>query len=134
MSGSGIKPDSTCLKNIFNTETMEEITSSLESLIEKATEYGKTSFELVKLKAIDKASGMVSSLLSSWLVLVLLSSFMLFVSFGLALWLGEILGKVYFGFFAVAAFYGFTGVLIHFFLHEPIKKWIRNIFIKQVLK
>ena len=129
-----MKPDSTCLKNIFNTETMEEITSSLESLIEKATEYGKTSFELAKLKAIDKASGMVSSLLSNWIVLVLISSFMLFVSFGLALWLGEILGKVYFGFFVIAGFYGFIGVLIHFFLHDPIKKWISNIFIKQVLK
>ncbi len=112
---------------------MEEITSSIESFIEKATEYGKTSFELEKLKAIEKMSALVSSLMSNWLVLVLLSSFMLFLSIGLALWLGEILGKIYFGFFVIAAFYGLTGLLIHFFLHGSIKKRISNIFIKQVL-
>jgi len=113
---------------------MEEITSSIESLLEKATEYGKTSFELAKLKAIDKIADIVSSLLPHWLVLVLTSSFMLFLSFGAALWLGEILGKIYFGFFVVAAFYGITGILVHFFLHQTIKRCINNNFIKQILK
>ena len=35
---------------------MEENTKILESLIESATEYGKTSIELVKLKVLDKTT------------------------------------------------------------------------------
>jgi hypothetical protein len=122
------------LKNIFNTETMEENTSSIESLIEKATEYGKTSLELAKLHVLDKTAEVVSSLLSNSLVLVIISSFMLFVSLGLALWLGEILGKIYFGFFIVAGFYGLTGILIHFFLRKWLKKCVGDSIIKQMLK
>jgi hypothetical protein len=113
---------------------MEENTNSIESLIEKATEYGKTSFELAKLNALDKTSEVVSSLLSHSLVLVIVSAFLLFLSLGLALWLGEILEKIYLGFFIVAAFYGITGIFIHFFLHDWLKKCIGNNTIKQILK
>ena len=113
---------------------MEENTSSIESLIEKATEYGKTSFELAKLKALDKTSEVVSSLFSHTLVLVIIASFLLFLSLGLALWLGEILEKIYLGFFIVAAVYGLAGILIHFFFHEWLKKCIGNSIIKQILK
>ena len=113
---------------------MEENTSSIESLIEKATEYGKTSFELAKLKALDKTSEVVSSLFSHTLVLVIIASFLLFLSLGLALWLGEILEKIYLGFFIVAAVYALVGILIHFFLHEWIKKCVGNNLIKQMLK
>jgi hypothetical protein len=52
----------------------------------------------------------------------------------LAVWIGDILGKLYFGFFVVAAFYGITGIIIHFFMHDRLKKIVRNNFIKQVLK
>jgi hypothetical protein len=59
---------------------------------------------------------------------------MLFLSLGLAGWLGEILGNAYYGFFVVAAFYGIAGIIIHFFMHKWLKKMVRNNFIKQVLK
>ena len=113
---------------------MEENTSPIESLIEKATEYGKTSLELAKLNAIDKTCEVVSTLLTHLLVLVIVSSFLLFISLGLALWLGEILEKIYLGFLLVAAFYGVTGILIHYFFHESIKKSVGNNLVKQILK
>ena len=40
---------------------MEDNAKLFESLLERATEYGKTSYELVKLKALDKTSDVVSS-------------------------------------------------------------------------
>ena len=40
---------------------MEDNKKLFESLIDRATDYGRTSFELVKLKAVDKASDVVSS-------------------------------------------------------------------------
>jgi hypothetical protein len=113
---------------------MEDNTGLLELLLEKATDYGKTSVELVKLKTIDKASDVVSSMVPHSVVFVLLASFMLFLNLGLALWLGDILGKTFYGFFAVAAFYVVAGLVIHFFMHKWIKRLVGNYFIKTVLK
>lgn len=113
---------------------MEENKKLLESLMDRATDYGKTSFELVKLKAVDKTSDVVSSIISHTFVLVLAASFMLFCSMGLALWLGEILGKLFYGFFVIAAFYVVMGTVVHLFMHKSLKKIIRNYVIKQLLK
>lgn len=106
----------------------------LESLVERATDYGKTSFDLVKLQAVDKSSEVVSSVIPHTVVLILFSSFMLFLNLGLALWLGEILGKIFYGFFVVSAFYILTGLIIHLFLHKTLKSLIRNYVIQQLLK
>ncbi len=113
---------------------MEDNAKLIGSLLERASEYGKTSYELVKLKALDKASDVASSLIPHTVVFVLIVSFLLFLSLGLAFWLGEILGKVYYGFFVVVAFYGIVGIVMHFFMHKWLKKLIGNYIIKQVLK
>jgi len=113
---------------------MEDNTKFLESLLEKATEYGKTSFELVKLKAIDKTTDIVSSLIPHSVVFVLIASFLIFLNLGLALWLGEILGKIFYGFFVVAGFYVIIAIIIHFFMHKRIKRLVGNYFIRRVLK
>lgn len=113
---------------------MEDITNTIETLLGKATDYGKSSYELAKLKTLDKTSDVVSTLLANSVVWVILSSFMLFLNLGLAFWLGEILGKIYFGFFVVAVFYGILGVLIYLFMRDWIRKVVSNNFIKQMLK
>jgi fatty acid desaturase len=59
---------------------------------------------------------------------------MLFLNLGIALWLGDILGKPFWGFFVVAAFYILVGIVIHFFMHNWIKRLVGNYFIKRVLK
>jgi hypothetical protein len=113
---------------------MEDITTSIESLLEKTTQYGKTSLELAKLKIADKAIDIVSSLIPHSVVVMVIASFMLFLNIGLALWLGDILNKTFYGFFVVAAFYILSGIVIHFFMHKWIKKLVGNYFIKHVLK
>ena len=113
---------------------MEENIKMIETLLEKATEYGKTSFELIKLKTLDKTTDIVSTLIPQSFVFIAIMSFILFINIALALWLGDILGKVFYGFIAVAALYGFSAIVIHFFLHKWIKKHIRNSIIKMVLK
>jgi hypothetical protein len=113
---------------------MEDKAKILDSLLECAADYGKTSYELVKLRAVDKTSDIVSSLIPHSVVFVLFVSFMLFLNLGLAFWLGDILGKTFFGFFVVAAFYVIAGLFIHFFMHKWLKRLICNYFIKQVLK
>lgn len=113
---------------------MEDNAKLIETLFEKATDYGKTSLELVKLKAIDKTSDIVSSIIPHSVVFVVLVLFMLFLNLGIAFWLGEIMGKIFYGFFIVAAFYILTGIILHLFLHNRIKNLLYNYFIKQSLK
>jgi hypothetical protein len=113
---------------------MEENSKLIESILERTTEYGKTTLELVKLKALDKTTDVVSSLFPNSLVFTMVAVFMFFLNFGLALWLGELLGKVFFGFFVVAAFYGILGIILRLFMHKWLKKVAGNFFIKQVLK
>jgi|ERR1035437_136697 hypothetical protein len=113
---------------------MEEKVNLIESLMEKAADYWKTSFELVKLRAIDRLSDQVSTLVPHSVTLVLVLSFMLFISLGLSLWIGDILGKIYYGFFIVASFYGLVAIILHFFLHRPFKKMVSNYFIRNVFK
>jgi hypothetical protein len=113
---------------------MEENSNLLETLLERASEYGKTSIDLVKLKALDKTTEIVSSVIPLSVVILLVASSMLFLNLGLAFWLGEVLGKIYYGFFIVAAFYVLAGIFIHFFLHKWIKRLVGDYFIKRVLK
>lgn len=113
---------------------MEDNSNLLESLLESAGEYGKTSLELMKLKTIDKTTDIVSTFIPHSIVFVLITSFMLFLNLGLAFWLGEILGKTFYGFFVVSGFYIITGIIIHFFMHKWFKRLIGDYFIKHVLK
>jgi ABC-type multidrug transport system permease subunit len=113
---------------------MEDNAKLIESLIEKATDYGKTTFELVKLRAIDKTSDVVSSFIPSSIVFVLIMSFVLFFNLGFAFWLGEILGKTYYGFFIVAGFYGILAIVLRLLMYKWLKKLVGNYIIKKVLK
>ena len=106
----------------------------IESLLERTVEYGKTSLELVKLKTLDKTSEVVSSFIPHSIVFLFIASLLFFLNLGLAFWLGEIMGNNSYGFFVVAAFYGVLGIVIHFFMHDWLKKKICNYIIKQVLK
>jgi hypothetical protein len=105
-----------------------------ESLFEKASEYGKTSYELVKLKALDKTSDVLSSFIPRSVVFVLIASFILFLNLGIALWLGDLLGKLFYGFFVVSGFYVIAGIVIYFLMHKWLKRIVSDYFIKHMLK
>jgi len=108
--------------------------AKIELLVQSAKDYSKTTYELIKLKMIDKSSDVISSLIPNTIVFVALSTFLLFASLGLVFWLGEIFGKIYFGFFAVAAFYAIVGIIMHFFMHNWLKNSICNGIIVKLLK
>ncbi len=67
-------------------------------------------------------------------VIALIATFTFFLSFGFAIWLGEILGKEYYGFLLIAAFYGIVGIIIRIFMYQWIKKTVSDRLIKHVLK
>ena len=113
---------------------MEDNAKLIETLLEKAADFGKTGYELAKLKALDKTSDVVSSFIPNSIAFLVLASFLLFLSLGSAFWLGEILGKTWYGFFVLAAFYGISWIVVNFLIHKWLKKLFCNYIIKQVLK
>jgi len=113
---------------------MDDNKQLLESLVDRATDYGKTSFELVKLRAVDKASDVVSSVIPGTIVLILVSSFMIFLNLGLAFWIGELIGKLFYGFFVVAGFYFLSGIIVHLFISKPLKSSIRDYVVRKLLE
>lgn len=113
---------------------MEDNTKLVESLLERVTDYGKTSYELVKLKVVDKTTDGLSSFLPNTAIGVIVCNFLLFVNLGLAIWLGKILGELFYGFFIVAAFYAFVAFVMHFFIRKWLKRILYDYMIKQLLK
>lgn len=111
---------------------MEAKENFIEPLLERAEQFSKTSFELLKLKSIDKTADVGSSLTSRFLLVIVLSLFALTLNIAIALWLGDLLGKNYYGFLVVAAFYGLIGIVLYF-THPLIKARVNNSIIKQML-
>lgn len=112
---------------------MENQANFLDPLIEKARVYGKTSIDLYKLKAVEKTSDISSTIISRLTAFLVLSLFVVMSSIGVAFWLGDYFGELYYGFFCVGGFYGVLGVLLYFFLHDWIKERTSNSIVKQML-
>ena len=110
---------------------METQTNSIESLLEKAESYGKTSFELLKLKGLSKTADVTSTLLSRLIFILLVAFFAFTLNIGVALWIGDLLGKAYYGFFIVAGFYGVVSIVL-LIAHPKIKSSVNNNIIKQL--
>lgn len=115
-------------------ETLEDNVKLIESLLESAAKYGKTSYELIRLKTLDKTSDVVSTIIPHSIVFVIIVLFTLFFNLGLAFWLGEMLENVFYGFFVVAAFYGVGALVIHLLMHKWLKQKIYHYMIKQLFK
>jgi len=114
-------------------ENTDDKAGLLGSLLEKAEAYGKTSFELYKLKAVDKAAAALSSVVSSAIALLTLFLFLAMAGTGIALWLGVLLGRMYYGFFCVAGFYALAGIILYLVKDNWIKRSVNNAIIRQAL-
>src|SRR3954464_4707448 len=100
---------------------MNDNATPIELLFEKAEDYGKTSIELLKLNAIDKTADVVSSLTVQLAQCLVVALFTLVINIGIALWIGELLGKIYYGFFIVAGVFFVVFLLLFFFLERWVK-------------
>ncbi len=110
---------------------MEPPPTTFESLIESVESYGKTTIELTKLKALESGSLILVSLVYRLSVASLIFLFVFFLNVGIALFLGEWLGKDYYGFFIVAIIYLIEGIVFHHFLYDWIKKPITDFIFSQ---
>ncbi len=123
------------LINIMNQDHIANEESSLaDGLFKRMREFGIAYFELTKLKAADRLSDIVSSFLPGTVISIMGIIFLLFLNLGLALWLGELLGRAWSGFLIVAGIYLFFGLVIHLFLRRPIKRAAADFIIKQMFR
>ncbi len=112
---------------------MENQESTVELLIDRVKGYAETRIDLLRLKAIDKSTSFLSLLIS--MIVVILVGFIAFLvlSIGIALLLGDLLGKSYYGFFIVAGFYLITGLVLYLFKDKVLKVPMANSMIKKLM-
>jgi hypothetical protein len=113
---------------------MENQSTPVESLIDSAKSYVETRIDLLKLKGIDKSSSFLSLLISMLIVILIGFISVMLLSVGIALLLGELLGKAYYGFFIVALLYLITGFVLYSSREKWLKKPIANSMIHKLME
>lgn len=113
---------------------MKNHETAIEMLFEKTEDCGKTTLELMKLKAINSSADIFASFVVKILLITIIALLIVISNVGVALWIGDLLGKSYYGFFVLSAFYGLIAILLRSYLHQWLKVPISNIIIAQMLK
>ncbi len=112
---------------------MNDNVTHIEMLFDKAEDYGKTTIELLKLRAVRKSADVISSLISKAVISISVALSILILTIGLALWLGKITGESYYGFFIVAGAYALIALVFQLFRHTWIKAPLKNGFISKMM-
>lgn len=106
----------------------------IEVLFEKVESYTKTTLELYRLRAIDKITDVFATIASSLIIAVIIALFFILISIGLALYLGELLGKSYYGFFALSGFYALIALIIAMNRRAWLEIKLNDFLINQIFK
>ncbi|MEO8819648.1 MAG: phage holin family protein [Ginsengibacter sp.] len=112
---------------------MENENTSIEELFFKLKDYGETTLDLLKLKAINKILRFSSTLILSVFSLVLLFLILICVSIGLALVIGIWLGHMYWGFFIMAGLYIIIWLILFLSKKKLLDEPVKNKLIKEIL-
>lgn len=78
---------------------------SIEPLLKSIEEYTATNIQLYKLYLVDFIANFFAEIYTKLIVMALLASCILFFSIGISLWIGDLLGKNYYGFLFVSGLY-----------------------------
>jgi hypothetical protein len=113
---------------------MEEQQTDIDNLLSDAGDYIETRTTLWKLKAIESLSD-VSGELVSGMGMIVISSFVIIIfSIGLALLIGDWVGKSYFGFFIIGGLYTIFGLILYVKRGQMLKQPFSNMLIRKILK
>lgn len=113
---------------------MGKTTHHIERLLYDTGDYLETKTELWKLKLADGASDAVSGSVTTLVLAAIGFIFLLLMSIGVALWLGELTGKIYHGFFIVGAFYALVALLFYVFRERWLKVPVANKILRKIFK
>lgn len=113
---------------------LEEEKTKIDDLIDHTEQYFKTRQELSKLVAAEKASIVISSLVSGIAIFVIFFFVIVFASLALAHFISEYTGKVYIGYLAVMLFYFIAGIILNAKKEQWLQTPVMNAFIKNFFK
>lgn len=111
---------------------MENSTTTIEKLIEKAETYSITTLELCKYEAIYKSADIFSNLAVKLVITLVVVVFLSLVNIGLALLVGQYLGEMYLGFFVIAFGYLCLVIILYIFREEWVKNPVSNFIINKM--
>jgi len=103
--------------------------SAIEQLVFQLEDCGKTTSKLLKLQAIEKTSSLFSTLMMQLLFVSIIAIIFLLITIALALYIGLLLGKLYYGFLIMALCYIILGLVLYFFRFRWIKLPLLNALI-----
>ncbi|WP_207495050.1 phage holin family protein [Aridibaculum aurantiacum] len=102
----------------------------IESLFSQSKDYIENRIELLKLKAVDKSASVFSAVVSGVIFFVVFFIFFVILNIGLALLIGDLVGKSYLGFLLLAAFYLIIGLV----LFAGRNTWMKSTFTGMIIK
>lgn len=100
---------------------MKEKITVIETLIDHVEDYVKTTLELYKLRAIKKTSAIISSIITAIFFFLVVILLLVILSIGVSIYLGEILGRMHYGFMIVAGFYAIVFIIL-LIIRKPVLK------------
>lgn len=101
----------------------------IESLFGQSTEFALNKFELYKLKLVDKTSNVASSIITGVVLFVVFFIFFVVLNIGIALLIGDLIGKAYLGFLILAVIYAIAG----FVIFKSRKKFFKTPILKMLI-
>jgi len=92
LSGEGNTLSIFFICNYLRLLNIENQDSSPKAFIETAEEYAKTKGKLIKLQVVQTISDTTSSLVSGFILLLIVNMALLLLSVGIAIWIGSCTG------------------------------------------
>ncbi|WP_333600765.1 hypothetical protein [Flavobacterium sp.] len=108
---------------------MENSATTIENLIERIEQYSKISFDLYKYSAIYETAALFSSLAVKLVMTLVVAVVALLFTVGLALCLGDALGKTAYGFLLMGGVYILLGIVLYIFRKPWIQTQVSNFVI-----
>lgn len=114
--------------------TLNSDKTHVENLVTRTREYINTKIDILKLTAVDKGSGAISSAAVYLGLAVISLFFLMMISIGAALAISEAIGNSYSGFLIVAGVYLLLGILLYVMRDKWVKTPIVNAIVKSFFK
>jgi hypothetical protein len=113
---------------------MQDQKYDIDILLSDTGDYLESKASLWKLKTVDTLSDSVSDLAAGLGIISILALFALIMSIGLALLIGDWLGKDFYGFFVIGGVYGIVGLVCYANRGKWLKEPVGNMLVKKLLK
>ena len=107
--------------------------TTIENLSDHLKQYINTNYELIKLEAVANVSATASSVISYFLVGLVGSLFLFFMSIGVGFYISFCRGDTYSGFVIVAGFYFLLTVILLIARKKGISNTIRDKIIRKII-